>query len=177
MSRLALLVSRRVPLLVSLPIIVACGTAGFIASSMQPRVMSPGTPRIHGSAGTDQLPVATPAVEEPSRASETELSAQLTPPRDAPSDAVSSVDEMAPPPELATVPATSGHETQQVRRLVKPVQYPTPLSVKAPLQRTTRVVRPPRSQRAIQSRTIVRSTSATGLKSIPLVGPVFSLLQ
>lgn len=177
MSRLALLVSRRVPLSVSLPIIVACGTAGFIASTMQPRAMSPGTPQIHGSADAHQLPVATPAVEDPSRASETELYAQLTPPRDAPSDAVSSADEMAPPPELATVPTTPGHETQQARRLVKPAQSPTPSSVKAPPQRTTQVVRPARSQRAIQSRTVVRSTSATGLKNIPLVGPVFSLLQ
>src|SRR2546430_4562142 len=87
MSRLTPLFSRRVPLYLSLPIIVACGAAGYIANTIQPGRTNTSRPPAH----TDQAPAAT--VQKPPPLGE-KPSAVPTPSRYVPSIALPPIEEL-----------------------------------------------------------------------------------
>jgi len=176
MSKLTLLSNRRVPLYVSVPIIIACAAAGFIASAMQARSTATGKSQLHRSAAPSQGPGATTTVWETPRTSDNHLSAQLPPPRNAASLGLPPLDETALP--LPSFPAPAGRErdAQGPGPIVKPAPQPLP----APRQQT-RATQEERSasngrrpQRTAQQRS---SAPSVGLKNVPIIGPVFSLFQ
>lgn len=169
------LFSRRVPLSISLPIIVACTGAGFIASTLRsasPPTGAPQAPR--------QASVATSTVEQPRRITEMQPFADLTQPRVPRVIALPPLDQTALP--MPAVPALAGLERDA--QVPNPIVTPAPLPVaESPPQRTraTPVKRSVsdthRPQRMAQQRPSAPSKSSTGLKNIPLIGSVFSLLQ
>src|SRR5258708_6545414 len=80
------LLTRPVPLYVFLPIIVTCGVAGFVASTMQPGSTIPGASPDHSSADPGRGPFATSTVEGSPPIGEKQLSEESTPRRDAPTE-------------------------------------------------------------------------------------------
>ena len=182
MSKLALLSNRRVPLYVSVPIIIACAATGFLASATQSRSTATGKSQIHRSAGPSQGPSATTTVEKPPRISDNHLSAQLTPPRDAASLALPPLDDSALP--LPSFPASAGLErdARGPGLIVKPAPQPLPVTTSPPQRtRATRAEQPAanaqRPQRTVQQHVAAPSPPSAGLKNIPILGPVFSLFQ
>ena len=170
------LFSRRVPLSFSLPIIVACAAAGFIFGTLPPVSQLTGAPQ-----SPPQASGATSTVEQPRRISEMQPSADLTQPLVASFIALPPLDQTAlPMPVVPVVPAPAGleHDAQVPDHVVTPA--PLPLA-ESPPQRTRATVQPSvsatrRPQRMAQQRASVPSKPSTGLKSIPLIGPVFSFL-
>lgn len=67
MSRGASLFSRRVPLRIWLPIVIACAAAGYVASTLWPVRPIASQPDIPRSEGLSQAPVPASPVEEPTR--------------------------------------------------------------------------------------------------------------
>jgi hypothetical protein len=172
MSRLASLSSQRVPLYISLPIIVACGAAGYIASTIRPGstivshapIHRPAEPAL--SRGTVAVsPVAVHAT--PDRKQLSGVSAPVARPL------AGEVDLRPPAPNVVAraVPANVIELTPRV-----PVTKAT-----SDRPRATRAVRARskarRPQRVVRQLPSTPAPASTGLKSIPLIGPVFSLLQ
>jgi hypothetical protein len=145
------LFSPRVPLYIFLPVIVACGAAGYIANTIGPL-----------STIFDQAPIHRPA--EPKRSHG--------------AVATSRVAEQARPDQKGLSGASA---PQRNERAPANIIEPTPPLSKATPEppRATRAVRaaskPRRPQRVRQPTSTPATT--TGLKSIPLIGPVFSFLQ
>ena len=180
MSRFAPLLNQRVPLYISLPVIVACGVVGFIASTVQP----PGgtiTDQVisHRSAELSQAPVAASTTEEPARIGEKELARALHQPRSAPSITV-------PPTADTDLPAPAPTVVWRRDEAPNDIVEPTPPLVAvttSPARRTkpARTDRPlvkvRRAQQAAQLPARPPSKSSASLKNVPLIGPVFSLFQ
>jgi hypothetical protein len=161
MSRLASLFSKRVPFYVSLPVIVACGATGYVASTMRP-----------GSAIIGQAQILRPVVAGHAMSDQASV-----PPRDAPSTTVPlaiKVDLPTPAPNIAgseRVPAN-------VIAPMPPVHVTKAMSERPRATRAARVAsKPRRPRRMARQPTSTPATAAAGLKGIPLIGPVFSLLQ
>jgi hypothetical protein len=168
------LFSRRVPLSVSLPVMVACAATGFVASTMRPA-----SPLTDAPQSPRQAPVATSTVEQQRRVSEMQPSADLTQPRVAPATALPPLDQAALP--LPSFPASAGLErdARGPDHVVTPAPLPAtvlpPQQMRAtPVKRSVSDARRP--QRVAQQRPSAPSKPSTGLKSIPLIGPVFSFL-
>jgi hypothetical protein len=85
MRSLASLFSRRVPVYIWLPIVLACAAVGFIASTLQLVRLIPSTPQIPRSEGPSQAPVTASPVEEPRGATGSQPSRVLGPPHETPS--------------------------------------------------------------------------------------------
>jgi hypothetical protein len=193
MSRVGLLFSRRVSLYVSLPVIAACGATGYIASAMQPGPTGgkQATFQSHSySLATPApapvpVPVTASAVEvPPSPSVELALPAENTLPRHGSSVASFPTDEIDLPTPLAAAPAG----IEQIAPKPAPVvvtQASTSVPVTAPPAQRTRAAR---AERRTSSTPVRRSlptaqprvppaSKSAGLKGIPLIGPVFSLLQ
>src|SRR5256885_9649216 len=97
MSPLRLLSNQRVPLYVSLPIIAACGAAGFLVSTLQPNQTLDGVAQAQRDAVRVSVPVAAPAVEQPPRSNGTPPLAETTPPHEAASLVTPPTTGMNPP--------------------------------------------------------------------------------
>jgi hypothetical protein len=180
MSRFALLFSQRVPLYISVPVIVACGAAGYIASTMRPGSMNIGQAQVRRPAelALNHRAVATSPVAEQATPDQKGLSGTTARPSDAPPIALLPGDEVdlpTPPPRVAERNergAGNGIEPASSIPLTKAMpEHP----------RGTRAVRaaskPRRPQRVARQPKSTPATASSGLKSIPLIGPVFSLLQ
>jgi hypothetical protein len=172
MHRLALLSSRRVRLVISLPVIAACGVLGFIASAVHPGRTTTGA-----SAPQSQRPVAASTVEEPPRISEHHRLAEPASPREAASLALPPLDETTLPLPSFPTPAGLVRETQGPDHVVAPAPSPPAESPPqrtgaTPVKRSVSDGRHP--QRMAQQRPGAPSKPSTGLKNIPLVGPVLS---
>lgn len=171
MSRFAPLFSQRVPLYIFLPVITACGAAGYIANTT-----GSGSPIID-QAQTQHGPVATSPVAEQATPDQKELSDALSPTRDASSISLlpaAEVDIPTPAPRVV-------ERTERVPPNVIESAPPVPVTKAMPENpRATRAVRavskPPRPQRVARQPTSTPATASTGLKNIPLIGPVFSSL-
>ena len=156
MSRVASLFSRRVPLRIWLPIVIACAVAGYVASTLRPPTADqPHTPR---SERPSQASVTSPVDEHEPIMTAGQLLRAIGPLRDVvehreqtPVD----VGAPAPPPR-----ATKG----------KPPRTRASLAKHA-------AARASRPQRTAQQPAKAPSTPSAGLKNIPLIGPVFSLFQ
>jgi hypothetical protein len=147
-SRLAPLFSQRVPLYIALPVIGACGVAGYIASTMRP-----------DSTIIDQAQIHQPAEPEPSQQT------------------------VATSP-VAEQPTTDQKESQRPGVENNQLVPAPPVSVTRAMPERPRANRavpaaskPRRPQRVARQPTSASATAPTGLKSIPPIGPVFSLLQ
>jgi hypothetical protein len=162
MNRNVRLVRRRVPLYVFLPVIVTCGVAGYVASI---RHVPPASTAI-GDLWTQSDPVdlAVNAVASQARRPLTFVSPPIeVPPAlpihefDLPTPAIPAAmsierkANMAPPSAAPMLPGAA-----------KPVRSPN----KARHQ-----------QRTARQRNEPSAAPTGGLKSIPLIGPMFSLLQ
>jgi hypothetical protein len=174
MTRLQLF-GQRVPLYIFLPVIVACGAAGYIANTIGPLSTNFGQAQIHRPA-EPELSHAASAVAEQARPDQKVLSS--APPRDAQSIALLPADELDLP---TPVPRVIERNDRVPANVIEPAP-PSPVTKAMPERpRTTRAVRaaskPRRPQRVARQPTSTPATASTGLKSIPLIGPVFSLLQ
>jgi hypothetical protein len=156
MSRVASLFSQRVPLRIWLPVVIGCAVAGYVVSTLWPVRPTPSQPHIPRSEGPSQAPGTAP--EEPTR-----TAGQLLRAIGSPGD-VAGHHEQTPDDVGASVPpprATKG----------------TPPRARAARANHT-VAKARRPQRTAQQPTKALSkSSSTGLKSIPLIGPVFSMFQ
>jgi hypothetical protein len=157
MSRVASLFSRRVPLRIWLPIVIACAVAGYVASTLRPvrPTADQQTPR---SERPSQAPVTSPVDEHEPTMTAGQLSRAIAPPRD-----------------------VVEHREQTPADVGAPAPPPRATKGKPPRTRAARakhaVARASRPQRTAQQPAKAPSTSSAGLKNIPLIGPVFSLFQ
>ena len=168
MDLLGLLFQRRVPLYVGIPIVVACGAMGYVAGMpVLPRttISKPQTLRIAEPA--DASVPAQP--EEPSKTTlpSTNASASASP--------TSEVDPPTP------VPMILGHK-QVVPENIADTTAPIPATTAPPGQhRDSHAVRSASKTRKPHHLThqtkIAPATASNALQSVPLLGPVFSLMQ
>jgi hypothetical protein len=174
------LFSRRVPLYVWLPIVLACVAAGVVASTLQPIHPLPDKP-IPRSEVPSQAPVtASPAVE-PTRTGGSQVSSAPSPPRGAASIALPTEEIDLPTPASSV---TEGHEkvTDDVGVAAPPVPAVQGVPPRARAARTDRSGARTgratgRAQRTAQQPAKAPSTASAGLKNVPIIGPVFSLFQ
>jgi hypothetical protein len=162
MSRLALLFNRRVPLYVTLPVVVACGVTGLIASTIEPRGKTSSTQPTDDPADPRQRSIGDITVEEPPARTERQRLAELTPSRDASRIAASSVDDRAPPPRLTF----SEHNAPlELQRIVKPAE-PSPSLMRSRRQRTpaARPARPTERRNSARSFAPARRTASRAFR-------------
>jgi len=161
----ASLLRRRVPIYVWLPVVVACAVAGSIASTLRPVRPIPSPPHVPRAEKSSQSP--SPAQEAP-RTAENQSGA---------SGPSSEAAVIALPTEELDLPTPSIVERQeQVSAGIAPrsAQPKVHASVASNDRSAPKARRPQRmSQRAVK----VPSKSAGGLKNVPIIGPMFSLLQ
>jgi septal ring-binding cell division protein DamX len=161
MRQLVPLCSRRVPIYVSLPVVAACAMAGYIASTLQlGGTMTAGLPSARSTS--QGQPVAASRVDTQTASEKL----RSTPPS-APAKLSPSSNAMVQPPVERKLQAADS--------VAKPAP-PSVLATKLPRRaRATRV----RSAKVRRPRpTAQQATNTAGsLKSIPIIGPVFSLLQ
>jgi hypothetical protein len=160
------LFSRRVPLYVSLPLVVGCGAAGYLASTWQPVPSLPTAQPTQGSVvANTELPS-----REPRRAPASSKSKSIVLP-------IEEIDLPTPAVHAAKAAERQGTDSDEVQ----PAPPSTPMMKAA--RRSPRADRPVRStskarpQRTAQQRPGPPAPPPTGLKSIPIIGPMFSLLQ
>jgi len=187
MSWVRLVFGRRVPLYVSLPVVATCGAAGFIVSTMQPGSTYAVGQQVavqsqsYNLAKAVPAPVATAATEEPP--SPNAIQAPLAEPSllrngsavaglpaekiDLPTGASAGVAQVAPAPIPGVVPTAPS---------VRAATHPAQRTRAARAERPAHAAAVRRSQPIAQQRVSAPSKSA-GLKGLPLIGPVFSLLQ
>jgi len=165
MSRVTSLLRRRVPIYVWLPIILACAVAGSIASTLRPVRPIPSPPHVPRAEKSSQSP--SPAEEAP-RTAENQLSGASGPSREA---AV-----IALPTEELDLPAPSIVKRQEqvpVGIAPRSAQPKVHASVASNDRSAPKARRPQRiSQRAVKV-----PSNAGGLKNVPIIGPMFSVLQ
>jgi hypothetical protein len=158
--------SRRVPLYVSLPVIVGCGAAGYVASTWQPG-QTPHRPARPNHAAV----VANTAPNEPQLAPTSGTFPTLALP-------IEEIDLPTP-----AVPATkvAEHLKTNPDENVRPAPEFDPAIKAAPhaarSDRPVRATSKARPQRTAQERTGPPTSPPSGLKNIPIIGPLFSLLQ
>jgi len=165
MSRVASLLRRRVPIYVWLPVVLACAVAGSIASTLRPVRPIPSPPHVPRAEKSSQSP--SPAEEAP-RTAENQLSGASGPSREA---AV-----IALPTEELDLPAPSIVKRQEqvpVGIAPRSAQPKVHASVASNDRSAPKARRPQRiSQRAVKV-----PSNAGGLKNVPIIGPMFSVLQ
>jgi hypothetical protein len=156
------LFSRRVPLYVSLPLIVGCGAAGFLASTWQPVPSLP----TQGSvvANTELLS------REPQLAPASSRSKSIVLP-------IEEIDLPTPAVQAAKVAERQGTDSDEAQSA--PASTPMMKAARRSpgADRPVRSTSKARPQRTAQQRTGPPAPPPTGLKSIPIIGPMFSLLQ
>jgi hypothetical protein len=171
MSRFASLSSKRVPVYISLPIIVACGAAGYIANTIRPGGTIISQAPIHRLAEPE--PVAVSPVAVHATPDQKQLSRVSVPRRDVLLPLAGEVDLPTLNPNVVArgVPA----------KVIEPAPRVPVTKAMSNRPRATRAVRTRskarRPQRVARQPTSTPAPASTGLKSIPLIGPVFSLLQ
>jgi hypothetical protein len=168
MSRVASLLRRRVPIYIWLPIILACAVAGSIASTLRPVPPIPSSPHVPRAEKSSQSPLIASPAEEVPRTAESPLSRAFDPPRE---PAV-----VALPTEELDLPSPSLVERQE--------QVPAGIAPRTAVPKVHAIAsndrlapKAYRSQRRSQRPSKVPSKSAVGLNNVPIVGPMFSLLQ
>ena len=175
MSRVAYLLSRRIPLYVWLPIVLACVGLGFGASMMRPLRHGPSAPQVPPfklsttpSAKDSSASASTRTVE-----SQNQISRALGPPRDAP--VVLPVYEI----DLPT-PLPAGKAAEHSERILPQLETARPAPKLRTANRATSLARSdqPRSKGRRPQRTAPQPAKAApatfaGLKSIPIIGLLF----
>jgi hypothetical protein len=177
MGRVASVFSRRIPLYIWLPIILACAAAGVVASRLRPIHPPPGKPNNSHSAVSSQASVTASPAMEPTRADGSRLSNTPSSPRDAVPIAVPTGEIDLPTPAYSVakrqekVAGDAGVATPPVPAAQGVPPRARPASADRSGPRTSR------TQRTAQQPAKSSPTAAAGLKNVPIIGPVFSLFQ
>jgi hypothetical protein len=179
MSRVALLFSRRVPLRIWLPVVIACAAVGFVASTLRSIRPTPSTPHIFRSEGSSQTPGIASPVEVSPRTAHSQLSRALGPPRDIPSIALPTEKEDLPTPAPPPMVAERNRPvSDEVGKSVPAGPATKGTSARARGARNDHVMaKARRPQRTAQQPVKASSTSSAGLKNVPIIGPLFSMFQ
>jgi hypothetical protein len=174
------LFSRRVPLYIWLPIVLACAAAGFIASTLRPVRPIPSNSSIPRSEAPSPAPAIALPAEAPTRTAESQISRALGPPRDAapiahPSD---EIDLPTPASSVTEHREKAADDAAMAAPPVRAAQGVPPRARAAGTDRSgARTGRATgRAQRTAQPAKVPSTTSA-GLKNVPIFGPLFSLFQ
>jgi hypothetical protein len=152
MGRVASLLGRRVPLRIWFPIVIACAATGFVASTLwpvQPILSSQHIPR---SERSGQASVTASLTETPS--------------------IVLAADEVDLPTPVRSVAERHEKEPADVGTATKGA--PARARAARTDNSATKARRP---QRTAQQPANAPPKSSAGLKSVPIIGPVFSLFQ
>ncbi len=158
--------SRRVPLYVSLPVIVSCGAVGYVAGTWRPG------PTPHSSARPNHTAVvANTAPSEPQLAPASETGPTVA----LPIDEIDLLMPTVPTTKIVEPLRTNPNDNVRSAPPFAPVLKAAPRAPRA--DRPVRSTSKTRPQRATQQRPGPPTPPPSGLKSIPLIGPVFSLLQ
>jgi hypothetical protein len=157
MSRVGLLFERRIPLYIGLPIVIACGAAGYMVS----------TTTLHRAAISQLQIVGLPEASEAGVLSQ--------PPRgaDPSSIVVATPDVHLPAPVPLAIERSEAEPENNLHTTSAPETRPVPEQSRegragSKSRRSHRVTRRPKS---------VPGTAANGIQDTPLLGPVFSLMQ
>jgi hypothetical protein len=170
MGRPGALFGRRVPLYLSIPIVVACGVTGYAVGTKALLSTAASQAQIHPAPGTSDVAATLPA-NEPSNVT--------VRPGDASSIAVAVPEVELPPPlpprlEHNEPTPEAAHDAPRSGAVL--VTEATPEQRRAnPAVRTASKFR--RLHRPARQLKGAPTTAANGLKSVPLIGPVFSFLQ
>lgn len=171
MSRVASLLRRRVPIYIWLPIILACAVAGSIAGTLHLVPPIPSPPHVPRAEKSSQRPlIASPAEEAPRTAEIPPLRA-FGPSHEPPIIAL--------PTEELDLPSPSVVEHQEQEE-----QVPVGIAPRTTVPKTHAIAsndrlapKAYRPQRRSQRPGKVPSKSAAGLNKVPIIGPMFSILQ
>jgi hypothetical protein len=164
--------SRQLPFYVSLPVILSCGVAGYMAGSAHPDSAITGEVRSRPQVEISHGPTATPTLAKPAGHDQEQVLSAWVPPMDALPVVPPSAAEAKPP-----APALGGvdPERKYAVEVVSPVPVTRALTERP---RTALAVRattkPRRHQRVTQKPAIMPATISPGLNGIPLIGPMLS---
>ena len=192
------LLSRRVPLYVSLPVIAGCGVVGYVVSTWQPGATpdpparpnqiadvpntAPSEPQLAPAAGI--LPTVALPIEEIDLPTPALPATKLEPLKTNPDDNVRSSPVVALPIEEIDLPTPALPATKLEPLKTDPDDNVRSAPAFVPTIKAA--ARPPHADRPVRSTSKARpqrqrsappSPPPTGLTSIPIIGPVFSLLQ
>jgi len=167
MRRVGLQCGRRVPLYVGLPIVIACGATGYMASTTMLPQTATRQPQILGLPKPSEGVVSQPTAVAGVSATSVEPSsiALATPEVHLPAPARIAIERNESVPEYLADVATSAGETRPVSdqsgegRTVQSTSKP---------RRSHRMTRRPKSAPA---------TASNGIQNVPLLGPLFSVMQ
>jgi hypothetical protein len=169
MSRVTSLLRRRVPIYVWLPIILTCAVAGSIASTLRPIPPIPSPPHVPRAEKSSHSPFIASPAKEALRTAESQLSSALGPPSE---PAV-----IALPTEELDLPSLGVVERQEQVPAGMAPRTPVP-KVHAKVASNERSAAKARRPQRMSQRTVkVPSKSAGALNNVPIIGPMFSLLQ
>jgi hypothetical protein len=163
-TRLAMpLFTRRVPLYVSLPVIIGCGAAGYVASTWQPGLTNNHSVSSHLPAQPSPTSVVASTLPEPRERQFSPVSG-TAPPGALPIEEID-----LPMPVVPVAKAAERLETDPDAQPAPPasvtvtIAAPRPLRAGRPVQSTSKT----RPLRTTQQRT---APPPSGLKSIPIIG-------
>jgi hypothetical protein len=163
MGRLGLQFRRRVPLYVGLPIVVACGATGYLASmTVLPRATV-------SQAQTHRIPKpVAPQSEEPSNAMDpSTIASSIALP-------TSEVDLPTPVPILGRKEAVPENIPDATAPIPAPNALPEQRRASHAVRSASKTRRPHRPARQTK---IAPATASNALQGVPLLGVMFSLMQ
>jgi hypothetical protein len=170
------LAARRIPVYVWVPIILACTVAGVFASKLRPLRPAHSTPPVQHSA----IPSPPPVAASPAAHSSTDITGQgsraLGSPGSASAPASFPTDELdlpTPAPKIADRPGQQTKPSAEATRSAPSSHGPG----RARAARDHSLNRARRPQNIAQQPAKAPSTASSGLKSVPIIGPVISLFQ
>ena len=168
--------SRRVPIYVSAPIVVACGAVGFVAGHHD----SP-APQSQRFEVSSKNTLATSTLTAPTL-TELEPAADVSKPQATEILPVRPMDETMPAAEGTPSPPPSAHDETKSGLPLSPARVATNEGKSAPTEQR-KSTRPVQSRRYMaKARPVTPATKKSvvatgGLKNVPILGPVFSLFQ
>jgi hypothetical protein len=160
------LFSRRVSLYVSLPVIVGCGAVGYVASTWQSGPIPHPPARSNHTAVVANTTPNEPQLAPPSRTFQTVA---------LPIEEIDLPTPALPATKVAEPLKTNPDDNVRSAPAFDPVIKAAPHASRP--DRPVRSTSKARPQRTAQQRTGPPTSPPSGLKSIPIIGPVFSLLQ
>jgi len=163
MGRPGALFRRRVPLYISIPIVVACGVTGYTVGTKALLSTTASQARIHPAPETSDV-AAIPPAKEPSNVTVR------------PGDAVAEVELPPPlPPRLEyNEPNPEAHDAPRPGPVLVTEATPERRRASPTVRTASKFRRLHHPARQLKS---APTTASNGLKSVPVIGPVFSFLQ
>ena len=174
------LFSRRVPVYVFLPVIVGCGAAGYAASTWRPEPVNKHSASSHTTttaAQPSETSVVADTAAEPAKpqlAIASSPAQDIAPPAAVPIGEIDLLTPAEPVPRAAERRETDPDNARSASASVPTKASPRQQRAEPPGRTTSKA----RSQRTDRQRTAgPTAPPPNGLGGIPIIGPVFSLLQ